>query len=762
MNYDFTVLSPTEFELLVRDLLQKKLSIYLESFAEGRDGGIDSRFSRNKKNNIIIQCKRYKDYQSLKGKLNTEAKKVEKINPNRYLFVSTVDFTPANKKEISDFFKGYIKNYEDIIGKSDLNNLISQFPEIEKKYYKLWLSSTNVLNVILNNSIMNRSSFDKERILEEIKVFVVTKSSTKSIELLNKQNFIIISGIPGIGKTTLARFLINIYISKEYELISISEDIEEAERLFIKEKQQIFYFDDFLGSNFLEKSLNKNEDKRLLSFIRKIIKDDNKKLIMTTREYILNQAFLNLESFNNSSLDIYKYTIDLEKYSKEDKAKILYNHLYFSAIPKEYLYELQLNKRYTEIINHRNYNPRIIEYMIYNYSKFKPEEFYKYFIENLNNPEKVWEYAFTKHISDDGRLLLEILFIFNGEAIYDDLKTTYFNKNKNLGSYKNTLKELDNSFIKIQKINNIDYISFINPSLSDFIKLKLVEDEMVIEKLIDTSLYFEELLSVYTIDSVEQEKVILNQKLENILLEKFINDFDKLLFAHKKDFYSRKKNKIQYIKEILFLFRSREFNKLDVFLNQNLFPYLTIDIISGEEFWALCYLIENFSDKINVNKKILFGKIIKEIEDFEEMKIICYLYNKYPKIVNEIAKENIENYSLKEKITNIIFDIIEEDDIEYDYLIEIRDFLDENENELFDLIGENFNESCDLITKNIQEIEENIEEERQQEENQEEYWHYLEDKQRKKNIDTERIEEKVERRNNLIVLDIDDLFTNFE
>ncbi len=44
-NYDFQILQPNEFERLVRDLLQKKENIFVESFTLGRDDGIDMRFA---------------------------------------------------------------------------------------------------------------------------------------------------------------------------------------------------------------------------------------------------------------------------------------------------------------------------------------------------------------------------------------------------------------------------------------------------------------------------------------------------------------------------------------------------------------------------------------------------------------------------------------------------------------------------------------------------------------------------------------------
>ena len=50
-NYDFLILSASEFERLTRDLLQKHLGCYIESFTSGRDGGIDLRYA-----NVTILC----------------------------------------------------------------------------------------------------------------------------------------------------------------------------------------------------------------------------------------------------------------------------------------------------------------------------------------------------------------------------------------------------------------------------------------------------------------------------------------------------------------------------------------------------------------------------------------------------------------------------------------------------------------------------------------------------------------------------------
>ena len=68
-NYDFQILQPNEFEHLVRDLLQMKESVFVESFTLGRDDGIDLRYATCKGSTVIVQAKRYSSYASLKSEL---------------------------------------------------------------------------------------------------------------------------------------------------------------------------------------------------------------------------------------------------------------------------------------------------------------------------------------------------------------------------------------------------------------------------------------------------------------------------------------------------------------------------------------------------------------------------------------------------------------------------------------------------------------------------------------------------------------------
>ena len=122
LNYDFhNLLSAFEFECFSRDLINAHEGLGLANFAEGRDGGIDLRYSQSGGRSVIVQAKRYKNYSDLIKVLRKEVEKLRRLNPQRYMITTTVDLTPANKQEIISLFTPYIHNEHDIWAKQDFN-----------------------------------------------------------------------------------------------------------------------------------------------------------------------------------------------------------------------------------------------------------------------------------------------------------------------------------------------------------------------------------------------------------------------------------------------------------------------------------------------------------------------------------------------------------------------------------------------------------------------------------------------------------------
>ena len=112
------------------------------------------------------------------------------------------------------------------MGKEDLNDLFSKFPEVEQRHCKLWLTSTNVLKLIINSGIIGRSRFTLEEIKQESSKYVLTKNHEKAISKLNENHSVIITGAPGIGKSTLAHQICLYYVAQEFEFI---KDLERPD-----------------------------------------------------------------------------------------------------------------------------------------------------------------------------------------------------------------------------------------------------------------------------------------------------------------------------------------------------------------------------------------------------------------------------------------------------------------------------------------------------------------------------------------------------
>ena len=200
--YDFKSLSPADFEELTRDLLQAQWGIVLESFKAGRDDGIDLRYARSAKQNIIVQCKHYANSSIAKllSHLNgIELAKVRRLCPNRYVIVTSLPLNPHDKDTILRTMTPFIKSPADIYGSNDINNLIGLFPDLEKKHFKLWLGSTEVLERVLYNAERVQTEYNIERVGKLIPLYVQNKNYPMALDILNKLKAVIISGAPGIG-----------------------------------------------------------------------------------------------------------------------------------------------------------------------------------------------------------------------------------------------------------------------------------------------------------------------------------------------------------------------------------------------------------------------------------------------------------------------------------------------------------------------------------------------------------------------------------
>ncbi len=539
-NYDFaTSLSPFDFELLSKDLLEAELKISLENFSEGRDKGIDLRYAparrvgqtmldlstaRASKNSpeLIVQCKRYSSFANLKSVLkNEEIEKIRKLSPARYILATSASLSLQQVGELQALLSPFVCTTGDIYGRERLNSLVAKHPEIERRHLKLWLTSTGVLDSIFNAGTHVVSREEVERTVAAAKLYVRNSSFDEALHILQKHHVCIISGQPGIGKTTLARMLLLYFLKIEYDVIKIESDVSEARTVGYHKKPRFYYYDDFLGQTAQADKLNKNEDQKLLDFMASIRDSKDSVFVLTTREYILNQAKLHYEKLDREKFDHRICVIDLTKYSRRIRAQILYNHLYFSSLPRPHLEALVKKRGYLRIVDHRNYNPRLIEYLtdVMWIGEIDSVNYLELFLRNLDNPVEIWRHAFRNQLSDRARHVLFILTTMPTESLMADLESAFssfhsyqcsrFGIVHSTTDFKAALKELDGTFIAARTIRGSVLIRFQNPSIRDFMQNLLLGGEMLSET-IRSLVFFEQ--AQWFVDTLEndQPRVSLN------------------------------------------------------------------------------------------------------------------------------------------------------------------------------------------------------------------------------------------------------------
>lgn len=467
MSYDFKQLSPHDLELLARDLLQAEWGVRLESFKTGRDGGIDLRYAKVG-NSVVVQCKHYAEsgVGALTRAMRKEAPKVRRLAPDRYVVVTSVPLSPRNKDEIVGIIGESVLSAADVIGAEDLNNLLGIHQDVETRHFKLWLASRAVLDRVVHNASVTRSEVKVQEVYRDARRYVQSEAYPKAMVLLEDHGMVIVAGPPGVGKTTLANLLLYEHVEREYQAIVLQGDVKEGLDRFQPDTKQVFHFDDFLGATFLGDGavvFQENRDQALVDLFKIVQAAPGARLIVTTREHIFAQARARSERLRDANLDLYRVVLRMSSYSLEQRAEILYNHLYFGDLPREYRETILAHDFYLSIVKHKKFNPRIVEWLS-SYGRVcnVPVEEYRTFIRGLlDDPSEIWRHAYERQVSDAARSLLLALFSLGGFAGLDLLEGAFaklhdercrrYGLHNRPGDFRNALQELTGAFVTLEE-----------------------------------------------------------------------------------------------------------------------------------------------------------------------------------------------------------------------------------------------------------------------------------------------------------------------
>ena len=492
--YQYGNLSDFEFELLCRDIMERKLGCPLRCFAPGRDGGVDITETKLSGKHMV-QVKHYIDspYRTLLSSLKRELPKVKQKQPEHYYVCCAKQLTAQNISEIYQLFSDYMDDAEAVVDLVEIDSFLHQKEnaDILERHYKLWLESTSVLEQLGNQDIAIDCDAFFYQIEKEQKLFVKTKYYEEGRQILENEHMLMLLGDPGVGKTMLTKMLALAFGSEGYRIrYTTNGELADLKRALSadRKRKELIVLDDCLGQHYFK--MQETKENELLALVKYIMHNPNKLLIMNSRVTIFHEARERSCDFryfmDDENIKIRK--LEMNGLDEEEKGWIFYNHLYFSGIPEEYYQNISKDRRYRAIVRHPNYTPRLVEFVTKkkNYEQVAPDCYATFIMDCLRNPTELWKDEFTRKLGAEDRALLLTLYSLTDTSVEEPVLVRAFLKRlsglegmdttRNL--YEEALRRLTDSMVQMIEQNGRKRIGVCNPSINDFLKNYIRENPM--------------------------------------------------------------------------------------------------------------------------------------------------------------------------------------------------------------------------------------------------------------------------------------------
>lgn len=481
VEYDFHTLSPTDFELLVCELLRAREGINFKAFDHGPDGGVDL-LAPLQNGNFIVQCKHYRgsSFSDLLKSAKVEKLKMDRKVPAKYIFATSQKLTYSQQLRLADALSPWATGVESIAARKDLNIWLTENPQVEQRNFKLWMASADVLRRIVDNGTWARSEVLLEQIQDRVQRYVDNSDYYEAREMLDSKRVCVIVGAPGVGKSTIAEMLTLTHWNEEWRIITLdSHEISRCWDVWDANERQFFYFDDVFGQTDISESLGRQAGKVIARLVKGVNSRPNKRLLITSRTHILRDAQARDEDVVRAGLTAHECVVKLTDYTITQKAQILCNHLYFSSIDRSLIRRFARERKYRPLVSHRNFTPRIIEQTIVQYEAEQVGgDLDQALHQALERPVLLWQTSFQHSITESARQLLLILVAYPVAGMGLNEVRSLLEAEFKPEEVSRALKQLEGSWIRIFQSHDTKelLVRFNDPSCRDFI-LALLDDE---------------------------------------------------------------------------------------------------------------------------------------------------------------------------------------------------------------------------------------------------------------------------------------------
>jgi len=336
--YNLHQLGWYNFQLLANTVAREVFGQTSESFLPSKDGGKDGAFSgtwnraRNEsiQGTFVFQCKFTSklDYNLRVSDLRDEIEKVKLLvrsgECDNYIVFTNAGVSGATDAKIKTELKNAGVKQVMIYDRGWICQTIHENKRLRMLVPRVY--GLGDLSQILDERVYAQGKELLNSLREDLGKVVLTSSYRRAAKALEKHSFVLLIGAPAAGKTTIAS-LLALTAMDQWETPTMKLETPDAliDHWNTSEKEQFVWIDDAFGVTQHETLLTQRWN-HAMPQIRTMLQR-GVKLVITSRDYIYEEARKSLKTNALPLLNESQIVIDVHNLTVEEKRQILYNHL---------------------------------------------------------------------------------------------------------------------------------------------------------------------------------------------------------------------------------------------------------------------------------------------------------------------------------------------------------------------------------------------------------------------------------------------------
>lgn len=515
-EYNLDALGWYQFERLCQSLLKAKNGLAVEAWGRSGDMGRDAyaegplRHPGTEENPgpFVFQVK------FVSGANAAGAKSLERVEtgvkaelarigeraaaglwerPRYYTLLTNAPLTGKGRREVKQLLTAGLPESEILIQDgADVDALLDDSPRVRLSFPQV-LGLRDIFALLderVHKDILTRSSLGLELAGELAASFVATDAYTKALNVLSSRNFVVLTGPPEMGKTSIAWMIALARLSGEWDAFECRAP-EDMFKVLNPERPQVFVVDDAFGSTEYQPDRATLWGEELDKVIRAL--DYRHWLLLTSRPAPLKTALERLSPKGEASdfPDPQKVLVDASILSVQEKAQMLYRHAK-AAVPDEegralirdHAREIVDNEHFTPLRIHRFVTRQLEAILRAPAGEERDELMATAVASNLETPTREMTTSFGQLPADCKALLITMLDSTGVVIEMAELEVAF---ERHLGtaperSAEATAALIDEHFVRV--LNLVDpasgeadsYLEWVHPSVRDLVIDHLMGD----------------------------------------------------------------------------------------------------------------------------------------------------------------------------------------------------------------------------------------------------------------------------------------------